>query len=170
MSRFEEIRQAYINARKVFFDQRNASAALALSLVEGMEHYLETPPFQIQFLTNTRQATSATAHDAKDAVKYGTDGLWHFNIGIELVDNPTTPHKVVVRQTLTFELLVKPDGAGFNVSFRGWDDRFALPATGDSPERTRFYDFWFQRILDSYVQPGHRFFEDMADSDRTVRG
>jgi hypothetical protein len=55
------------------------------------------------------------------------------------------------------------------VGFKGWTDRFTLPATGDSPEQTRLYDFWFRRILDSYLQPGHRFFEDMADSDRAVR-
>jgi len=168
MSKFDEIRQAYVNARKNFFDQRDASAVFALSLIEGMERYLECPPYQIHFLTHTHQATAAAAHDAKGAVMFGNDGLWHFNIGMELVDNVDGFHKNAARQTLAFELLVQPDGTGFSVGFKGWTDRFILPATGESPERTRFYDFWFKHIIDSYLQSGHRFFEDMADSDRTV--
>jgi hypothetical protein len=170
MSKFDEIRQAYVSARKTFFVQRDASVAFALGLIEGMEHYLESPQYQIHFLSNTRQTTMATAHDAKGAVVYGSDGLWHFGIGMELVDNKDGFHANAARQNLTFQLLVKPDDAGFSVGLKGWDDRFTLPATGDSPERTRFYDFWFKCIIDSYVQPGHRFFEDMADSDRTVHG
>jgi hypothetical protein len=170
MSKFDEIRQAYVDARKSFFAQRDASVAFALSLVQGMERYLESPPYMIRFQTSTRQAAAATAHDAKDVVAYGTDGLWHFGLGMELVDNQDGFNKSAARQNLAFELLVKPDGAGFSVGLKGWDDRFAPPATGDSPERTRFYDFWFGRIIDSYLQPGHRFFEGMADSDRAVRG
>ncbi len=170
MSKFDEIRQAYVDARKSFFAQRDASAVFARSLVEGMEHYLEGPPYLIRFQTSTRQAAAATAHDAKDAVAYGTDGLWHFGLGMELVDDKEGLHKNAPRQNLAFDLHVKPDGTGFTVGLKGWDDQFALPATGDSPERTRFYDFWFQRILDSYLQPGQRFFENMADSDRTVSG
>ena len=170
MSKFDEIRQAYVDARKSFFAQRDASAAFALDLVKGMERYLDGPSNLIRFQSRTRQAAAATAHDAKDAVAYGTDGLWHFGLGMELVDNKEGFNKNAARQNLAFELHVKPDGAGFTVGLKGWDDRFALPATGDSPEQTRFYDFWFQRILDSYLQPGQRFFEDMADSDRAVRG
>ena len=170
MSKFDEIRQAYVDARKNFFDQRNATAAFALKLVEGMERYLECPPYQIHFLTNVRQPTSATAHDAKGAVTYGADGLWHFNVGMELVDDKEGFHKGAARQVLAFELLVRSDETGFDVGLKGWTDRFDLPATGDSPEQTRLYDFWFQRILDSYLQQGHRFFEDMADSDRAVSG
>jgi hypothetical protein len=170
MSKFDEVRQAYVDARKSFFAQRDASVAFALSLAQGMERYLESPPYMIRFLTNTRQAAAATAHDAKDAVAYGTDGLWHFGLGMELVDNKEGFNKNAARQNLAFELLVKPDGAGFTVSLKGWDDRFSVPASGDSPERSRFYDFWFRRIIDSYLQPGQRFFENMADSDRTVSG
>jgi len=169
MSKFDEIRQAYVDARKGFFAQRDASAAFALNLIEGMERYLECPPYLIHFLTNVRQATAATAHDARGAVVYGSDGLWHFTVGMELIDNQEGFHKNAARQTLAFELLVQAEGTGFSVGFKGWRDRFTLPATGDSPEQTRLYDFWFQRILDSYLQPGHRFFEDMADSDRAVR-
>jgi hypothetical protein len=168
MSKFDEIRQAYVDARRKFFAERDGSAALALSLIEGMEHYLECPPYHIHFQTNVRQASAAAAHDAKGAVVYGNDGLWHFAVSMELVDNQDGFHKNAARQTLAFELLVQPDGAGFNVGFKGWTDRFALPAAADSPERTRFYDFWFKRIIDSYQQLGHRFFEDMADSDRAV--
>jgi hypothetical protein len=170
MSKFDEIRQAYLEARKSFFAQRDASAAFALDLVKGMERYLDGPPYLIHFLTNTRQATAAASHDAKDAAAYGNDGLWHFSLGMELVGDKEGPHKSAARQSLAFELQVKPEGTGFSAGLKGWDDRFALPASGDSPERTRLYDFWFQRIIDSYLQPGHRFFEDMADSDRTVRG
>jgi len=170
MSKFDEIRQAYADARKSFFAQRDASAAFARSLAEGMERYLESPPYLIRFLTNTRQAAAATAHDAMDAIAYGTDGLWHFRIGMELVDDMEGFNKNAPRQNLAFELLLKPDGAGFSAGLKGWDDLFTLPATGDSPERTRFYDFWFRRIIDSYLQPGQRFFEHMADSDRTVSG
>jgi len=170
MSKFDEIRQAYLEARKSFFAQRDASAAFALDLVKGMERYLDGPPYLIHFLTNTRQATAAASHDAKDAAVYGNDGLWHFSLGMELVGDKEGLHKNAARQSLAFELLVKPEGTGFSAGLKGWDDRFALPASGDSPERTRLCDFWFQRIIDSYLQPGHRFFEDMADSDRTVRG
>ena len=170
MSKFDEIRQAYVDARKSFFAQRDASAAFALDLVEGMERYLDGPPYLIHFLTGVHQATAAAAHHAQDAVVYGNDGLWHFSLGMELVDNAEGFNKNAARQNLAFELLVKPDGTEFSVGLKGWDDRFTLPASGDSPERTRLYDFWFQRILDSYLQPGHRFFENMADSDRTVRG
>ncbi len=168
MSKFDEIRQAYVDARKSFFAHRDASAVLALGLIEGMERYLECPPYHIHFQTNARQATAAAAHDAKGAVVYGNDGLWHFTVSMELIDNQDGFHKNAARQTLAFELLVQPDGAGFNVGFKGWTDRFALPAAGDSPERTRFYDFWFKHIIDSYLQLGHRFFEDMTDSDRAV--
>jgi hypothetical protein len=171
MSKFEEIRQAYVDARKSFFAQRDASVAFALSLVQGMERYLESPPYMIRFQTSTRQAAAATAHDAKDAVAYGTDGLWHFGLGMELVDNQDgLNNKNAARQNLAFELQVKPDGAGFTVGLKGWDDRFTLSATDDSSEQTRFYDFWFKRIIDSYLQPGQRFFENMADSNRTVCG
>jgi hypothetical protein len=170
MSKFDEIRQAYADARKSFFAQRDASAAFALSLVQGMEHYLESPPYLIRFQTNTRQAAAATSHDAKDSVVYGTDGLWHFSLGMELIDNLEGFNKNAPRQTLAFELQVKPDGAGFTVGLKGWDDRFTLPATGDSPEQARFYDFWFGRIIDNYLQPGQRFFENMVDSDRAVSG
>jgi hypothetical protein len=170
MSKFDEIRKAYVDARKIFFDHRDASAALALSLVEGMERYLECPKYHIHFFSNARQATAAAAHDAKSAVVYGTDGLWHFAVSMELVDNLDGFHKNAARQTIMFELLVQPTDPGFSVGFKGWNERFALPAAGDSTESTRFYDFWFKHILDSYKQPGHRFFEDMADSDRTVHG
>jgi len=170
MSKFDEIRQAYVDARKSFFTQRDASVGFALSLVQGMERYLESPPYLIRFQTSTRQVAAATAHDAKDAVVYGTDGLWHFGLGMELVDNQDGSNRNASRQNLAFELQVKPDGAGFSVGLKGWDDRFTLSATGDSPEQTRFYDFWFSRIIDSYLQPGQRFFENMADSDRAVRG
>jgi hypothetical protein len=171
MSKFEEIRQAYVDARKSFFAQRDASVAFAIGLVQGMERYLESPPYMIRFLTNTRQAAAAAADDAKDAVAYGTDGLWHFGLGMELVDNADgLNNKNAARQTLAFELQVKPDGAEFTVGLKGWDDRFTLSGTGGSPEQTRFYDFWFKRITDSYLQPGQRFFENMADSSRTVCG
>jgi hypothetical protein len=170
MSKFDEIRQAYVDARKVFFDHRDASAVLALSLVEGMERYLGCPQFYIHFLINARQATAAAAHDAKSAVVYGNDGLWHFTVCMDVIDNADGFRKNAARQTLMFELLVQPQDPGFSVGLKGWNDRFVVPAPGDSPESTRFYDFWFKRILDSYVQPGHRFFEDMADSDRTVHG
>jgi hypothetical protein len=170
MSKFDEIRQAYADARKSFFAQRDASAAFALSLVQGMEHYLESPSYLIRFQTSTRQAAAATSHDAKDSVVYGTDGLWHFSLGMELVDNQDGFNKNAARQNLAFELQVKPDGAGFTVGLKGWDDRFTLPATGDSPEQMRFYDFWFGRIIHNYLQPGQRFFENMVDSDRTVSG
>ena len=170
MSKFDEIRQAYVDARRSFFVQRDASVEFARSLVEGMERYLDGPPYLIRFQTNTRQAAAATAHDAKDAVAYGTDGLWHFGLGMELVDNKEGFNKNAARQNLAFELLLKPDGVGFSAGLKGWDDLFSLPATGDSPERTRFYDFWFRRIIDSYLQPGQRFFENMADSDRAVNG
>jgi len=170
MSKFDEIRQAYVDARKSFFAQRDASAAFALHLVEGMERYLDGPSYLIHFETKSHQATAAAAHEAKEAAVYGTDGLWHFGLSMELVDNAEGFNKNAARQNLAFELLVKPDGTGFSVGLKGWDDRFTLPASGDSPERTRLYDFWFQRILDSYLQPGHRFFEGVADSDRTVRG
>jgi hypothetical protein len=171
MSKFDEIRQAYVDARKSFFAQRDASVAFALSLVQGMECYLESPPYMIRFQTSTRQSAAATAHDAKDAGVYGTDGLWHFGLGMELVDNQDgLNNKNAARQNLAFELQMKPDGAGFTVGLKGWDDRFTLPVTGDSSEQTRFYDFWFRRIVDSYLQPGQRFFENMADSNRTVCG
>jgi hypothetical protein len=169
MSKFDEIRKAYIDARKVFFDHRDASAALALGLVEGMERYIECPPYHIHFLINSRQATAAAAHDAKSAVTYGADGLWHFMVSMELIDNADGFRKNAARQTLTFELLVQPQDPGFSVGLKGWNDRFSLPTTADSPEQTRFFDFWFKRIIDSYQQAGHRFFEDMADSDRAVR-
>jgi hypothetical protein len=170
MSKFDEIRQAYVDARRSFFAQRDASVEFARSLVEGMERYLDGPPYLIRFQTNTRQAAAATAHEAKDAVLYGTDGLWHFSLGMELVDNKEGFNKNAARQNLAFELLLKPDGAGFGAGLKGWDDQFTLPTNGDSPERTRFYDFWFRRIIDSYLQPGQRFFENMADSDRAVNG
>jgi hypothetical protein len=170
MSKFDEICQAYVDARKSFFAQRDASVEVARGLVQGMERYLDGPPYLIRFLTNMRQAAAATPHDAKDAVLYGADGRWHFSLGMELVDNKEGFNKNAARQNLAFELLLKPDGAGFSAGLKGWDDQFALPVTGDSPERTRFYDFWFQRILDSYLQPGQRFFEGMADSDRAVSG
>jgi hypothetical protein len=170
MSKFDEIRQAYVDARRSFFAQRDASAAFALSLVEGMERYLDGPPNLIHFLTGVRQAAAAGAHHAKDAIVYGNDGLWHFGLGMELVDNQEGFNKNAARQNLAFELVVKPDGPGFSVGLKGWDDQFTLPANGDSPERTRFYGFWFRRIIDSYLQPGQRFFENMADSDRTVSG
>ncbi|MBN2465175.1 hypothetical protein JXD38_06095 [candidate division WOR-3 bacterium] len=170
MSKFDQIRQAYVDARKSFFAQRNASAAFAVSLVKGMEQYLESPPYQIRFLSNTRQTSAATSHDASDSVTYGSDGIWHFRLGMELVDDQGGVGKAAPRQNLTFELLAKPDGAAYSVGMKGWDDRFTVAAAGDSPERTRFYDFWFKLIIDSYLQPGHRFFENMADSDRTVQG
>ncbi len=170
MSKFDELREAYVAARKSFFDQRDASAAFALDVIEGMERYLECPPLHVHFLSNTRQATTATAHDAKSAVTFGADGLWHFNVALELVDNKEGPRKDAARQTIAFELLVQPCSAGFNIGLKGCKDRFSLPAAGDSVERTRFYDLWFQRIIDSYLQPGQRFFENMADSDRAMGG
>jgi hypothetical protein len=59
MSKFDEIRQAYVDARKAFFASRDASAAFALGLVEGMERYLECPPYQIHFLTKAHQSSAA---------------------------------------------------------------------------------------------------------------
>jgi hypothetical protein len=168
MSRFEELRHAYLDARKDFFARRDASAAFAATIVEGMEHYLECPPFQVHFISNTREASATKAHNALGAVWLGTDSNWHFNIGLDLIDNEEGFRKDAARQTVVFELLVQPSDSGFNVGIKGWNDRFSLPGTDGTAERAAFYDFVFQHITGSYQQPGQRFFENGVDPQRAI--
>jgi hypothetical protein len=168
MSKFDELRQAYISARKEYFARRDASAVFALSFVEDMERYLECPRLRVRLLSSTGASSSTAARDGKGAVALGSDGQWHFRVGLDLVDDADGFHKDAARQTVVFELLVQPDAGGLNVGLKGWSERFSLPATGAPAERARLYDFWFKRVIDSYLQPGQGFFEHAADSNRTI--
>jgi hypothetical protein len=170
MSKFDDLRQAYAQARKEFFTQRAASATFAETIVQGMETYIGSPQFQLHFLPYTQAVTSSKTHTATAAVWLANDALWHLKVAMELRGDAEGIHNETAGQTVTFEMVMQPVGTGFKVGIKGWNERFSLPATAGSPEHNAFYDFVCERIADSYRQPGHRFFDSMTDSLRVIGG
>uniref|UniRef100_A0A7C4GHP5 Uncharacterized protein n=1 Tax=candidate division WOR-3 bacterium TaxID=2052148 RepID=A0A7C4GHP5_UNCW3 len=180
MSRFSEIHQAYIDARKAFFAERDRCAAFAADLLDGLERYLGCPPAHLRFIPHGGLTSSVKTREAQATPTIDADGIWHCEAALEIGDTAVGAHKESARQTIHFELLLQPTAAGFNVGIRGTAERFSLPplpassATPrpptDSPERTAFYEYLFQRMVESYRQPGQRFFETLADSKRRIGG
>jgi hypothetical protein len=67
MSRFDDLRQLYGEARKQFMVGRDACVVFSLKMVEGLETYLGCPPFHVRFESNTGSATASTAHNSVGA-------------------------------------------------------------------------------------------------------
>jgi hypothetical protein len=168
MSRFDELCQAYVSAKKGFFAQRAAAVAFAGELLAGMETHLGCPPFQLYFLPHNRDASSTKTRTADGAVWLDDDGLWRFAMALCLRETQDTSRKDAIPQTVKFEMVVRPSETGYTVKLKGWDDEFSLPSTDGSGERAAFYENVFQRVLDSYQQPGQRFLENVIESQRTI--
>lgn len=167
MSKFDELRQAYADARKTFLAGRDASALLSLKLVEGFETYLGCPSFSVRFVSNTGATTASTAHNSLGAIWLGPDGIWRFRAAFDLDDKSG---KDVGRQTVAFEVSMQPVESGFSVGVKGWTDRFTLPAGAGPAEFTPVYDFIVERVLDGYRQAGQRYFDGGVDPERTLGG
>ncbi|MEO0085083.1 MAG: hypothetical protein ABIK37_00470 [candidate division WOR-3 bacterium] len=170
MSRFAELHQAYLDARQAFFAERDRCAAFAASLLDGLERYLECPPAHLRFVPHGGLTTATKTREAQATPTIDADGFWHCEVALDIGDTDTAGRKESARQTVFFELMLKPTGAGFTVSIKGSAEKFTLPAEAGSPEHTAFFEFLFQQMVASYRRPGQRFFETLADSRRTIGG
>jgi hypothetical protein len=170
MTKYEELRDAYVAARTSFFARRDKSAAFAAKLVQGMETYLASPMFQLHFMPHTGDAASLKASSADTAIWLGADDRWHFRVGLPLTDRVQGVSKGGSTQTLLFEMHLFPEGDGFNIGIAGWPERFTLPATPGTPEHQAFYGFVFEKMIEVYRKPGLKFFDNMADTQRPITG
>lgn len=180
MSRFAELHQAYLDARKKFFDERDRCAAFAAALLDGLERYLECPPAHLRFIPHGGLTSATKTREAQATPTIDADGYWHCEVALEIGDTAVAARKESARQTILFELLLKPAGDGFSAGIKGAAERFTLPPPpasadpanrpADPPEYTAFYEYLFQQMVSSYRQPGQRFFETLADSKRTIGG
>jgi hypothetical protein len=167
MSKFDELRQVYAEARKEFFEGRDSSAVLSLKMVEGFETYLGCPSFHVRFVSNTGSSTASTAHNAMGAIWLGPDGTWRFRVAFDLDDKSG---KEAGRQTVAFEVSLQPVESGFSVGVKGWKDRFVLPVGAGPTEFTPVYDFIVERVLEGYRQAGQHYFDGGVDPERALGG
>jgi hypothetical protein len=170
MSRFDDLRQVYAEARKRFFSQREASTAFASTIMQEMESYLQCPPFFLHFMPYTQAVTSSKTHSALAAVWLANDALWHFKVALDLRSDQEGLHHETAGQTVTFELIMEAKENGFSVGIKGWPERFEMTPVPGSAEHTAFYDFVCERIFEDYRRPGQRFFDNMADPQRPLGG
>jgi hypothetical protein len=170
MSRFDELHQAYIDARKTFFAQRDASIALAGSVREGLERYLGCPSFTLRFLSHAGGTSLVKTNTAAEAAWLDAGGTWRFSLGMDLSEAMPGVHREAAKQTVVLDVSMQPTADGFTVALKGWNDRFNLPTNADSAEHAVFYEFVFQRMIESYRQTGQRFFESLLDSKRAIGG
>jgi hypothetical protein len=170
MSKFDELCEAYVSARKGFFARRSACAAFARAVLEGMEQYLGCPPFQLYFIPSNYEPASIKTRTAEGAISCADDGRWRFAIGLSLRESQDTTRKDITPQTVRFELVLRPTDSGYAVRLKGWDDEFVLPATDGTAAHTAFYEFIFQRVRESYLGPDQRFLENVTESQRQIGG
>jgi len=171
MSKFEELRQSYVDARAGFFAQRNACTNVAAMLLQGLEAHIQSPSFQFQFMPHTGEVSTSKNQTAKTAAWFAPDGCWHYLVGLQLSDaTPGAFTKDAARQVIVAELILRPEAEAFSVRIKGWDDQFTLPSEAGSPEQAAFNEFVFQRMVDSYQKAGQRFFEGQDDTARMVSG
>jgi len=180
MSKFAELHQAYLDARRAFFDERDRCAVFAAGLLDGLERYLECPPAHLRFVPHGGVTSAAKTRESQATPTIDPDGVWHCNVALELGDTRVEARKETAKQTVLFELLLQPVSGGFSVGIKGGSERFTLPPAADTSdaarlradaaERAAFYEYLFQRILGSYRQSDQRFFETLADSKRTIGG
>jgi len=168
MSKFDELCQAYVSAKKDFLARRAAAVSFAAGLLAGMEAHLGCPPFQLYFLPHNREASSTKTRTADGAVWLDDDGLWRFSMALCLRETQDMSRKDAIPQTVRFEMAVRPTETGYTVKLKGWDDEFSLPSADGSGEHAAFYESVFQHVLGSYRQPGQRFLENVIESQRTI--
>lgn len=170
MSRFEELRAAYVSARNAYFARRQAAIALAGVLARGFESFLQIPKYQLQFIPSTGDFSSSKAGTAETSVWLATDECWHFRVGLPLSDRALGTGKGGSTQTLVLELLAAPEGDGFSVWLKDRPERFSLPATAEAAEHLPLFEYLYEQMAAVYRQPGLRFFDNMADTTRPVSG
>ena len=170
MSKFDELHQAYVDARRAFFARRDASIASATAILEGLERYLECPRTTLSFLSRSGGTSLLKTHKAEEAVWLGPDGLWRFSIGLDLSEVQAGGRRETAKQTVVVEVVIQPTDTGFSIGLKGWNKQFDLPKDTESAEYAAFYEFVFQHIIESYQKSGQRFFESLADSKRAVDG
>jgi hypothetical protein len=168
MSKYEELRDAYVAARSSYFASRDASSAFAAVLVQGLEKYLGSPDFQMHFLPASGDVSSAKLTTSDTAVWLGPDARWHFSVGLPLTDRKQGVHKGGSTQTLVFELHVAAQDGGFSVGLKGWPELFTVPATAGAPEHNALFEFLFDKMAEVYKRPGLKFHDNMADTRRPV--
>jgi hypothetical protein len=166
MSKFDELRQCYGDARKEFIEGRDACVLFSLKMVEGFETYLGCPSYHVRFASHTGATTASTAHNALGALWLGADGVWRVRASFDLDDSKSG--KDAGRQTVSFEISMQPLESGFSVGIKGWSERFVLPFAAGPTEFAPLYDFIVQRVLEGYHQLGQRFFDGGVDPERTL--
>ena len=171
MSKFEDLRQSYVDARAGYFARRNACTKLATILVQGLEAHIQSPSFKLQFLPYSGEAYTNKNQTGAAAAWLASDNCWHYRVGLEVSDaTPGVFTKDAARQMIVIELVLQPDGDAFKVRVNGWDDKFALPAEAGTPEQAVFNEFVFKQMAGTYEKLGQKFFEGQEDAARMVCG
>jgi hypothetical protein len=170
MSKFEELRGAYIAARNAYFARRQAAITLAGVLARGLESFLQVPQFHLQFIPSTGDSSSSKAGTAETAVWLAPDERWHFRLGLPLSDRTLGTAKGGSTQTLVLEFHAVPKGDWFEVGLKDRPDRFSLPVTAAAAEHLPFFEYLFGQMEAVYRQPGLKFYDNMADTTRSVTG
>lgn len=169
MSRFEELRQSYVDARAGYFARRDACSQLATLLLQGLEAHIQSPLFQFQFVSYSGEARTNKSPSAASAAWLAPDGHWHYRVGLEVNDaKPGVFTKNASRQLIITEFIVQPDGDVFSVRINGRDNTFTMPVEGGTPDQAAFNEFVFEQMLGTYQKGGLRFFEGQDDVARMV--
>ncbi|MFO7651962.1 MAG: hypothetical protein R6X13_11555 [bacterium] len=167
MSKFEEICQAFVAAKRTHFEERDACCATATHLAESFRNYLESPSYHLVFMPRSREGSSVKARTAKESVWYDHDG-WHFMLGLSIVDAGDGPRHETGPELMVAELVLRKSEAGFDVSLNGWPDKFSVPADANPEACAPLFDFTAQRMIDVYRQPHMRFLEGGQESQRVL--
>lgn len=171
MSKYEDLRDAFVGARNAYFARRQAVITLAGVLARGLESFLQVSPFYLQFIPSTGDSSSSKSGTAETAVWLTADERWHFRLGLPLSDRAPGTGKGGSTQTLVLELQVAPEqGDRFQVGLKDRAERFSLPVTTGAAEHVSFFEYLYGQMAAVYRQPGLKFYDNMADTTRAVTG
>ncbi len=168
MPKYDDLCRAYVTARNNYLSQRDAFALVATKVNESMHAVLGAPPFTVYYVPNSRESGSVKQRTAATSVWFGQDGLWHFALALSLIGKIPGARHDTSPQVVQFEAIGTPTTNGFALTMRGTEEKFELPANCSAADCTAFCEFVYNRVLDSYNQPGQVFLENVTESKRTI--
>lgn len=134
MSKFEELCQAYANARKQYQESKDACLDFSKIFVEQMSNYFQCPINQ-------------------ENLTFYEDASLHFQISITLYENPQTPDTSEY-ETVVLSLSVEKVIDNYIVTVYPWGQDFKL-FWNEFNKFEEVYDYLFERINNSYSNGLH---------------
>lgn len=150
MSKFEELRQAYITARKNSSDYWKTCWGFASDLVNRMIDYFQWPREQVKVIPLKGDVNPNLKYTVQGSMHLGDDAFWHLGVNLFLYEAPNIhPYFDVL-----LPVMIKKVDDHFIVKLEGYEKEFKIHK--DNPDGfNAFYEFIFEQIK-KRLQPSHK--------------